>query len=229
MRNKQVYLFPLLPLVLFAAGSLQADTIFTVDLNTTPLTMAPGSTAGPFSLAFQLVQGSQASNNTATISDFAFGTGGAAGSGCAFSPCMSGGATGDITGTVNLNTSSFLNTFVEAFTPGTDLAFQVDLTTNIDSGGTPDAFAFGILDGSGTPLPTMDPSFADTLLTVNIDSSSPTILTYSTDLSRFANNNVSIDVGAPTTTPAPATVPEPSSFVLLCGVLATIAGILRRS
>ena len=165
-------------LVVITGGAVKADEVFTVDLNTSPLTMSPGLSAGPFSLAIQLVQGSQPNNNKATISAFNFGTGGSAGSGCpgVLSPCAFGGASGDISSAILLNTSEFFNGSVEFFTPGSSLSFQVDLNTNVDFGGVPDAFAFSILDSSGLSIPTQDASTADTLLTVNIDSGSPAIL-----------------------------------------------------
>ncbi|HEY6358872.1 MAG TPA: hypothetical protein VIX35_11540, partial [Vicinamibacterales bacterium] len=67
--------------------------------------------------------------------------------------------------TFDLNTSTPFHAFVEFFTPGSSLSFQLDLTTNVDTGGTPDAFAVSILDSSGASIPTLDPSGADTLLT----------------------------------------------------------------
>jgi hypothetical protein len=215
---KPPFTSPCLALILLitAGSALQAGEVFTVNLTTTPLTTLPGSSAGPFSLALQLVQGSQPNNNAATISAFDFGIGGSAGSGCptALSPCIFGDASGDLSSTVLLNTSQFFNAFIEFFNPGSSLSFQVELTTNVDSGGVPDAFAFSILDSGGSSIPTLDPSTSDTLLTVNIDSSSPAILTYATDPSRLTNNGagVSITMDAPTTAPVVAATPEPGSL-----------------
>lgn len=218
----------LIIMTLIGAKTAHADLVFTVALNTMPLTVPPGSTAGPFSLAFALIQGSQPDNNSVTLNNFAFGVGGSAGSSCAFPPCTSGGASGDITSTVNLEATSFFNSFVESFNPGTDLTFNVDLTTNVDSGGTPDTFAFSILDGGGASIPTLDPSFADTLLTVNIDSASPAMLTYATDSSQPVNNGVFITMDAPTVTLVSTSVPEPSTSVVLGGLLAVLAALIRR-
>jgi hypothetical protein len=222
----------LVTLLVLTAGTAHAGLIFEVTLNTTPLTTA--SAAAPFSLAFQLVQGSQPNNNTATISDFLYGVGGSAGSGCpaVLSPCIFGGASGDISSSVTLNTSSAFNALVETFTPGSSLSFLVDLTTNVDAGGTPDAFAFSILDSGGGSIPTLDPSGADTLLTINIDSASPAILTYATDPIRntLGGTGPSITMDAPTVN----SVPEPGTLVLLAtgifwgGVLQILAGRLRR-
>lgn len=158
-----------------------------------------------------------------------YGAGGSAGSGCpaALSPCIFGGASGDISSSVDLNTSSAFNALVETFTPGSSLSFLLDLTTNVDAGGTPDAFAFSILDGSGGSIPTLDLSGADTLLTINIDSASPTILTYGTDPSRntLGGTGPSITMDAPTVAP----VPEPGTLgLLVTGILLEGAFLLRR-
>jgi hypothetical protein len=222
----------LLIALLVAAGTASADEIFTVTLNTTPLATAPGTSAGPFSLAFQLVDGSQPNNNTATISGFTYGVGGSAGSGCpaALPSCTFGGASGDISSSVSLNDSSAFNALIETFTPGNGLSFQVDLTTNVDSGWTPDAFAFSILDSGGGSIPTQDPSGADTLLTINIDSANPTILAYGTDPSRntLGGTGPSITMDAPVSGPTTPT-PEPSSLSLLALGLGGVMTMVRRT
>jgi hypothetical protein len=88
---------------------------------------------------------------------------------------------------VVLGATQPFNALVETFTPGATLFFQVDLSTNVDTGGIPDAFAFSILDSGGGSIPTLGPSGADTLLTVNIDSATPLISAYGTDPSRLTN------------------------------------------
>jgi hypothetical protein len=217
--------------LLLTAGTARCDEIVAVTLNTTPLTSAGAAPAAPWALAFQLVQGSQPNNNTATISDFSYGTGGSAGSGCAaaLSPCVFGGASGSISNSASLVTSSAFNALVETFTPGSSLSFLLDLTTNVDTGGTPDAFAFSILDNSGSSIPTLDPTGADTLLTINIDSPSPTILTYATDPSRdtLGGAGPSLTMSAPTVAPPTSSVPEPGMLPLL-GTCVLSAGVLLR-
>jgi hypothetical protein len=216
----------LLIAIMVAAGTASADEIFAVTLNTTPLATAPGTSAGPFSLAFQLLDGSQPNNNTATISDFTYGVGGNAGSGCpaVLVPCTFGGASGDIGSGVSLNDSSAFNALVETFTPGSSLSFLVDLTTNVDAGGTPDAFAFSILDSGGGSIPTLDPTGADTLLTINVDSANPAILTYATDSSR----NTLGGTGPSITMDAPIVTPEPGTLILLTTGILFGGTLLRR-
>jgi hypothetical protein len=215
-------------LLVLTAGSAHADLVVDVTLNTAPLTTAPATSAGPFSLAFQLVQGSQANNNTATISNFLFGAGGSPGSGCpaVLAPCTFGGASGDISSRVSLNTSNAFNALVETFTPGSSLSFLLDLTTNVNAGGTPDAFAFSILDSSGSSIPTLDSTGADTLLTINIDSDNPAILTYTTDpsLATLGGSGPSLTMDAPVVS---AAVPEPRTLTLL-GLCVLFARLFQR-
>lgn len=85
----------------------------------------------------------------------------------------------------------------------------MDLTTNLDAGGVPDTFAFSILD-NGVPIPTLDPLLADSLLTVDIDSADPAILTFATDSSR-----ATISLDAPVIGAVPSTVPEPGILLLV--------------
>src|SRR5205807_454903 len=68
--------------------------------------------------------------------------------------------------------------FTQPFFAGVTLSFRVNLTTNVDSGLTPDAFSFAILDNTLTPLPTT--GLGDALLLVNNNSSKPQIETFPT-------------------------------------------------
>ena len=206
----------LLIVVVAGGGPARADTIFTVTVDTTPLV----GLLGPFAVAFQLTDGSGGgdANNTAMLSNFAFG-GGSAG-GCPANCTTTGGASGDMTGTVTLTDSSFFNSFAERFTVGSSLSFQVDLQTNVDAGGIPDAFAFSILD-NGLPIPTLDPLGADTLLSLDIDSATPTILTFASDLSR-----TDVALGAPAIGSPASPVPVPRTLLL---VVAGLLGVAART
>jgi hypothetical protein len=213
-----------------SAASAHADEVFTVTLDTAPLTTAPDTAAGPFSLAFQLAQGDPANLvNTATITDFSFG-GGSAGA-CPASCTTFGDVTGDATTSIGLSTSDTFEAIVQSFAPGTQLSIQVDLSTNPNTGVAPDDFAFSLLDSSGSPIPTQDPSGADTFLTVMLNSTNPTIETYASDSTTGTSAGaVFISLDAPTIgTPTPTiTTPEPRSFVLLASGLAVLLGATRR-
>jgi hypothetical protein len=194
----------------FAAWSVpicRADAIYSVSLNTSPLV---GEAAGPFSLAFEFTDGSGTgdANNTVILSSFQFGVGGSA-SGL---PSAFGGAAGDTSSGITLIDSSFFNALVQPFNPGSMLGFILDTTTNVDAGPTPDEFSFSILDSSGGPIPTL--GFVDAFLVLDIDSSTPTAQTFSSDPSTPPQGG-----GGGITMDAPqATIgtPEPGTFILLC-------------
>jgi hypothetical protein len=190
-----------------------ADTMFNVSINTTPLM---GNTSGPFSIDFQLIDGSSTgilgdANNSASITNFAFGGGGAP-----FGTAnLTGAAGGDLSSVVSLTDNFFFNDFQQSFTAGSTLSFTVDLTTNLDPGPTPDAFTFAILDNTGAQITTSDPSGGNSLVSVNINSSSPTVTT-STGTGRYAALKV-------ISTPVPT--PEPGSFSLLITGMAALVGL----
>ena len=211
-------LLPIAAVVILAAAypkSATATSIVDVTLDTSALTVLPGSADGPFSLFIQLTDGSGTNdgNNSAMIDAFSFG-GGTATPGVT----LLGGASGDLSTAIVLTDTTFLNFAMQGFTPGASLSFRIALTTNLDAG-TPDAFAFSILDSSGFPIPTLDPTFADTLLTVNIDSANPIYLTYATDLARG-----DVAMSAPVVRPETSPVPEPSTLSLLGVTLLGLAG-----
>lgn len=192
--------------LLIAAGQQVAygDIVTTEVFDTSALI---SSSAGPFELAFVLTDGSGTGdgNNTVTLSNFLFGVGGSAGS--VDTSLSTGGVSGDLASGVSLVDSSFLNIFASSFTPGSLLSFRLGLTTNVDPGGTPDELSLVLLQGSGPPLPvpTTDPSGLDSFLTVNIDSTQPTVSTFA------------------------LAIPEPSSLLLIVvSSLAALACITRR-
>ena len=205
-----------------ALAPARADEIFTITLNTVPLTTAPGSAAGPFSLAFQLTDGSGAgdANNTATLSNFQFGGGSATAcsTGCSF-----GGASGSASSSIVLTDNSFFNALMQGFTPGNSLSFQVDLTTNVDPGLTPDAFAFSLLDSGGLSIPTSDPGGSDALLVVNLDSAQPAVLTFASDPARLTSSGIAVSLTAPVIgRPGGSSVPEPGGLLWIGAGLAAL-------
>jgi hypothetical protein len=204
----------LAPIVAFGA------VIYDVQLNTTPLI---GHAAGPFSLNFQLNDGSGVgdANNTAVLSNFVFDGGAPAGA-----PTYAGGASGNVASSVTLTDSAFFNSFTQAFTAGTMLGFRVSLTTNVDAGGTPDQFSFAILDASGVEIPTQGLAAvgSDVLLLIDIVSPTPGIQTFGTDIFRLPNAG-----GDAINIAAPVIIPEPGSIVLISGGLCVLAAVrLRR-
>src|SRR4029078_7193141 len=90
-----------------------------------------------------------------TLTDFAFGSGG----GPSGAPTLTGGAWGELSGTVTLTDTAFLNEFTQGFTPGDLLSFHLSATGNF-AGGIPDGFSLAILDNTELELPTMSSSGA---------------------------------------------------------------------
>ena len=195
-----------------------ADLTYDVSLDAAPLI---GDPAGPFSLAFQITDGSFLGdgNNTVTVSNLNLGSGSLGGVALAV-----GGVTGDLGSSMALTDSSFLSFAIQQFTPGDVLRFTLDATTNLDAGGGVDQFTFSILDSSGQQIPTggglLSPFF-DVFTAINFDSSSsPSIQTFASDPTRTpAGGGPAIVIGAPEVTSA---VPEPRSGSLLIAAIACI-------
>jgi hypothetical protein len=186
--------------LLAMSGSLATASplSFHVDVNSAPLV---GSVAGPFSLDFQLTDGSGtlAVPNTATLSNFVFAGGSPLGA-----ATLLGGAAGNLSSTVILSDGgNFLNEFFQVFNPGSRLSFDVTLTGNVDPGPTPDAFSFAILNGTFANIPTQ--GLGDALLLVNIGA--PNL--GPGDVQTFASTS---PVGVAVTA---FLVPEPASLLLV--------------
>lgn len=196
--------------------------IYNISMSTSPVN---GHPAGPFSLEFQFNDGSGAgdANNTAILSNFLFNGGSAVGS-----PTLTGGATGNLASGLTLTDSSFFNQFIQTFTPGSTLSFMLSLTTNLDGGGTPDEFTFAILDNTGTEIPTSNPNFFDVFVQIDIDSLSPSVGTFATDANRSPTaGGLPIDIAAPAAISV-SSVPEPTTFSLLAGVLGIMLAVRHR-
>lgn len=177
-----------------------------MDLNTGPLI---GDSAAPFSLAFQLIDGSALGdgNNTVTLSDFNFGGGSGVGT-----PNVLGGVTGALGSSISITDSLFLNYYIQQFDPGGFLSFDVTTTTNVEIANPPDQFLFSILDNTGQQLPTQTGQpFFDPFVAITIDSSNPTLQSFPSDSTQSpAGGGPPLDISAPQIT----SVPEPSALLL---------------
>lgn len=211
-------------------GTAYANSSFTVSFDTSGLM---GSAAGPFTLNFQLTDGSGSDdgNNSVTLANFTLGGGSLQGVGSSL-----GNVSGDLSNQLAMTDDSFFTEFQQQFIPGSSLSFSLDLTNNVDSGGIPDQFSFLILDSSNTPIPTLGFSdFAnDVLLAVVFDSISPTPLVYATDPGLHPLAGGDPIVSSPPTlnpigNPPPSTVPLPGSVSLLLLGIAILGrmGLLR--
>ena len=199
-------------LVYVHAALAHADFIFDVFVDTLPLI---GHPAGPFSLEFQLNDGSGTNdgNNTALLSDFEFFGGMPVGS-----PTLIGGASGALSSNIVLADNEFLNEFFQEFVPGPGLSFHVELTTNVDPGPQPDQFSFAILDCNLVEIPTNGP--ADALLIVDI-TANPVVRTFSGGSGRASGCG-----GAPIPVAA-RLLPEPSALALIS--IALLAWAVRHA
>ena len=100
-------------------------------------------------LSFLLLDGDGAINNTVTVTGFM--TNGTLGAGT-----PTGGASGDLGGTLTLTDQDFFNEWLQALTVGTALKFNLDFTTEFAIGPAPDSFGLALLGANMLPLVTTD-------------------------------------------------------------------------
>jgi hypothetical protein len=205
-----------LAVAILFGGVLGCADVFQVSLNTTPLI---GHPAEPFSIFFSLLDGSGTGdgNTTVTLSNFAFGGGGAP-----FEPASNGpGTSGDLTSSVTLNDSDPVSDdFSQEFTQGTQFNFEMNVTT---TGSDVDTFLFGIIDSSGNLIPTLDPLGEDVLLRATISGSGTSFSTFPTDPTQdtAAFQQPPIDMTAPVVTPEPS-MKSPAVAAMLLLVLFSV-------
>lgn len=194
---------------LLSATSVRAGTLFT--LNTSGLT-GPG----PWSIGLQFVDGGVLNNNTATLTNFAL-AGGVPG---AVQTAI--GVTGDISSSVTFDNSVFFGQFIQDFTPGGTLSFQLALTNNFD-GAMPDQFSVQLFN-NGNQIQTEDPG--GSVMYVDLTGSTPVYFTFASDPTS------GYTIAAPTVTitavPPPTGVPEPGGLFTLGLALLGAGKLLRR-
>jgi hypothetical protein len=195
-------------LALLVTAVANADSTYTFTMNTSPL-----AGHGHFTLDLQFLDSTGSptdlNNNTVTLTGFTFGGGSASGGGSA-----TGGASGSLASGVMLTDTEFFNEYMENFTPGSQLSFNIDTTNLLDASGIPDLFTFAILDSGGNELPTT--GFAGEFLDVNLAGGiSPQVSTFGS----AAGSTFSLAAPAvqgQSTTPAP----EPAAlWLVLAGLL----------
>jgi len=194
--------------IMISASTSKAALIYHVDINTTSLV---GSLDGPFSLDFQLNDGSGtlAGVNTVTLSNFVFTGGNPTGSASLF-----GDATGSLSSTVTLTDDVSSNEFFQGFSAGTTkISFNVLMTT-VPEGPAPDAFSMAILDNTLSNISTN--GTGDSLMLVNINSAS---LSLSAVLTSTSTSGVTVAVSP---------VPEPNSWLFMGSGLLALGWLVRR-
>ena len=203
--------------LLLSSPLCRGNLIFDVSVDTSALI---GNPAGPFSIEFQLNDGSGTNdgNNTVLVSNFNFGGGMPVGA-----ATLIGGAIGDLSSTVKITDNNFLNEFFQEFVPGPILSFHVNLSTLVDPGPQPDQYSFAILDCSLIEIPTTSP--ANALVAVDINQQL-TIQTFRGDPNGVLGCNGAPGIPLPT----PRIVSEPGSLSLsLLGVLTvSLLAMLQR-
>jgi hypothetical protein len=208
-----------------AALSLAASAqlAFHVALNTGSLNPA-NTTYAEFSLSDGSVASSGVpdTNNNATLSSFLFGGGSA---GAVLAPNI-GNASGDMTSSISLadGDPGGIADLTQAFTSGSSLSFNVQITTNVDAGGIPDELLFRLLDQNKVEIPTTDPSGNNGFFV--LDLTSPTLTLNS--VKTFGTPNGGIP--PPVITAIPAGAPEPGALSLLAGggVLGSLLALRRK-
>ena len=197
MRKSFVVLFAF---TVWLSGVSKADSLYTLTMNTSAL-----AGSGQFTLDFQFNDSTglpvDLNNNRVTLSSFNFNGGNAVGAGS-----TTGSASGSIASGIALTDAQFFNEYMQNFTAGSQLSFNIDVTNVLDSSHIPDLFTFAILDSSQNELPTNGPAneFLDVSLT---GGSSPQVSTFGS--SAFSIPKPVVQEQSIVSTP------EPSAFWLL--------------
>jgi hypothetical protein len=192
--------------LILSPRAARADFSVTFGIETTALQQISND---PFALQFSFFLGGS-STDTATISNFNFGTGSAAGNAWTTYGVP---VTGDLSSSIVMtpDTSTYFGqVFQQDFNPGSELTFTVTFSSPLNDG---DEFSVGILsapDGATDPsqyssINTLDPSYNNNFIDVLTYSyQGPIINTYAS-----ADPDIAIaapDYGGPIATPAPSSL-----------------------
>jgi hypothetical protein len=179
--------YPILAGVIVALISAAAwASSFKITIDTTPIKGQSGF------VVFDFASGSPAQKNSATVGGFS--TDATLGS-----VTPSGALTGTLTpGPLTFSDSSFLNEWEQQATFGAKMSFDLTVTTNSLPGSIPDEFSFYLLDKNQLPFTTTDPTGADALFAIDLNSSNPALQVFS---SSFAS--VIVPTATATATPTP--------------------------
>ena len=183
---------------MFLAAAPANAAPFVISLDTSPIT-------GTWTLGFVLVSG-DANVNTVTLSDFDFGVGGSADAGTEF--CDGNNCSGSLDSGVTLQDLDFAVLFLQQFTAGSSLSFQL-ASTNLFAGPTPDQLSIFLCDA--TTCYSDDGTGA--LLLLDLTGG---VLT-TANFSLFDASAIELDA------PSVTAVPEPGSVLLLGTALAFVA------
>ena len=200
MRTLRTMLSALATTVILAAPVDAAP--FVVSLDTSPI-------SGDWTLGFVLVSGDP-NVNTVTVSNVDFG-GGSASPGTEF--CDGSNCTGDLDSQVVLEDIDFAVSFLQNFTAGSTLSFQLT-ATNAFAGGTPDQFSMFLCDATFT---CHSDDATGALLLLDLTGGALT----TGNFTLFGASAIGLDA------PSVTAVPEPGS-VLLLGTALAFVGWHRR-
>src|ERR1035438_5083614 len=188
--------------LLAASGMARADEI-TVTLNTSVLI---NSQAGPFSIGFQLADGSLTGdgNNVVSVSEFQFGGGAPGQPGCSANQGYLGGVSGDLSSAIAATDLNIFALCDQPFTAGNTLSFKVSYSNNIEAAGLPDEFVMVILDQYLQPIPTTG---GIALLQIDFNGTNPTVQVFAGDPTQAetANGGYGIAIPAPVVAGTPPT------------------------
>ena len=210
-----------LAMLLLISGSVKAAN-YTYEIVVPTDTLNSNSSASPYTLDYQFIDGSASSdgNNTVTLSNFNTSSG----SSFTNTASGSGGYSGNANSSVTLTDSSSFNEFTQGFVTGTSpnskLSFFVNTTNNADIGGTPDSLSFFIIENNTNnynDIPTTDQLSSLFTIDLNGDPTAPTLTLYQ-GTGSYTGLNPSVQ--------NPSAAPEPSQWGMLALVGLGLGGLL---